>query len=421
MPPTEEIDISDALRRFDQLAALSERQLNQIAGEVQLLRAARGTCLLDIGSHDTRLLFLIDGILELVAADGARHKVHHTDPAARGPVSRLRPSRYRVNAVSEVRYLWVDRELIDRLCDAPSTSAMVVDESYTGGGADGLLDSNASHPLMFDVLDDLNNGRIVVPSDQEVSIRVGRALSRLDTDLPRIAETLSICPALTLKAVRAARSADPDRRQVLSCKQAVAELGAERIYDLAANCVLRESLRSTSPTVERRMKTWWRHTMRVSAISRVLARMSERFDPDYAALIGLLHSIAEPVMLQHADRHMDLRDSTLLDNVLHDNRAELGRILLSYWDLPRTLIDAAGASNSWGYRHSGEADYIDIMLVAQWHAAIGGDRRHLMPRLETLPAAERLGLVEPSPKLSLKIVEAANTAVAEAEELIGGE
>jgi HD-like signal output (HDOD) protein len=420
MPQVEDLEISDALRRFDQLAALSQRQLAQIADEVQLLRAARGTCLLDIGSHDPRLLFLIDGVLELVAADGARHKVHHADAAARGPVSRLRPSRYRVNAVSEVRYLWVDRELIERLCDAPS-AAVVVEESYTDRGSDGLLDSNSSHPLMFDVLDDLNNGRIIVPSDQEIAIRVGRALGRLDTDLARIAQTLSICPALTLKAVRAARAADPERKQIHSCKHAVAELGAERIYDLTANCVLRESLRSTSPAVAKRMKAWWRHTMRVSAISRVLARMSERFDPDYAALIGLLHSIAEPVMLQHADRHSDLEDSTLLDNVLYDNRAELGRILLSYWNLPRTLINAAGASNFWGYQHAGEADYIDIMLVAEWHAAIGGDRRHLMPRLETLPAAEKLGLIDPSPKLSLKIVEAANTAVAEAEDLIGAD
>jgi HD-like signal output (HDOD) protein len=127
------------------------------------------------------------------------------------------------------------------------------------------------------------------------------------------------------------------------------------------------------------------------------------------------------VMLFHANRHPDLEDETLLENVMFGNRAELGRILMSFWGLPRTLVQAAGASTSWQYQHGGEANYTDIMLVAQWHAAIGGDRRHLLPQLDTLPAAEKLGLVNPSPKLSLKIVEAANNAVGRAEALIAAD
>jgi hypothetical protein len=60
---------------------------------------------------------------------------------------------------------------------------------------------------MFDVLDDLNKGQIVVPSDQAIAVQIGRTLGRLGNDEERIAETLSICPALTLKAIRAARAA----------------------------------------------------------------------------------------------------------------------------------------------------------------------------------------------------------------------
>jgi HD-like signal output (HDOD) protein len=419
MPQTEDMPISDALRRFHQLAALNDHQLDQIAEQVELKRAARGTCLMEIGGNDSRLLFLLDGELELLAGDGARRRVRHFDPAADDPVSRLRPSRYRVTAVTEIRYLWVDQLLLDQLCEDPATPTVLVEEGYTGSGAVDLIDANATHGLVFDVLDDLNNRRIFVPSEPDIAIRTGRALNALQTDIDRIAKTLSICPAMTLKAVRAARAADPARAAVLSCKQAVAQLGADSIYEIAANCVLRESLRTSSLAVQQRMQHWWRRTMRVSAISRVMARMSDRFDPDFAALIGLLYSIAEPVMLRHADRHADLEDNTLLDNVLYDNRAELGRILLSYWDLPRPLIEAAALCNNWSYSHPGEANYVDIMLVAQWHAAIGGGRRQRMPRLEEVPAAEKLGLTEPSPKLSIRIVEAADSAVERTDRLLG--
>lgn len=419
MPQSKDRALSDALRRFDPMATLSESQLGRIADEVQLLRAARGTRLLDIGSRDPRLLFLMDGELELVAEDGARHRVRHSDAAALGPVSRLRPSRYRVTALTEIRYLWVDRELLEQCCRDASVPGMLVEETLITSSPNDLIDSSATHALMFDVLNDINQGRIIVPSDPDIAIRVGRALDARGTNVFAIAQILSICPSLTLKAIRAARAADPVRAPVYSCKRAVTRLGIDRVYELTAHCVLRESLRTASYQVQRRMRRWWRRTIRVSAISQVLASMSERFDPDYAALIGLLHNIAEPVMLQYADRHADLQDSTLLDNVLHDNRAELGRILLSYWDMPRTVIDAAAMSNNWGYSHPGEADYVDINLVAQWHAAIGDERSHKMPRLEKVPAAEKLGLTEPSPKMSLKIVETAESAVEKADALLG--
>lgn len=419
MPRTEDPSISDALRRFDQLAVLNEQQLEEIARHVKMLRAARGTCLLEIGSHDSRLLFLLDGVLELLAEDGARRRVRHDDPAAGGPVSRLRPSRYRVTAATEVRYLWVDQNMLDKHYPASSASS-AVDDNFSSSSGVELIDSNATHGLMFDVLDDLNHHRIVVPSEAGIAIRIGRSLDTLPADTDRIASTLLICPSLTIKTLRAARAADPANAPIVNCKQAVEQLGIDGVYELAAHCVLRESLRSKSPAVQDRMQRWWRRTLRVSAISRVLAQKSERFDPGLAAMIGLLHSIAEPVMLGHVHRHSDLKDLTLLDNVLRDNRAELGRILLSYWDMPRQVTDAAGQCNNWSYSHAGDADYTDILLVSQWHAVIGSSRPPKMPSLEEMPAAKKLGMAEPSPKLSLKIVEAADSAIEQADALLAG-
>lgn len=419
MPQTDREPISEALRRFQPLALLNPAQIDEIADHVQLLKAARATCLMEIGSHEPRLLFLLEGELELIADDGASHRVRHDDPAAGGPICKLRPSRYRVTAVSEIRYLWVDQDALQQVGGWPIGGAMLVEETLLQSSDSDLIDDNASHPVMFDVLDDLNQGRIMVPSDPEVAARVGNALRRLGDDDKLITEMLSVCPALTLKTIRRARDADPERRQVRSCRQAVEQLGAERVFDLAAHCVLRESLRSTSEAARLRMHQWWQQTIRVAAISRVLAGMSERFDPEFSRLIALMHSIGEPVLLQHAHRHADLDDPPLLDDVLQANRAELGRILLSYWDLPRTVIEGAAMCNKYEYQHPGEADYLDILLVAQWHAAIGRDTRRRLPSLEAVPAAAKLGLAEPSPRLSLKILDAADSAVEKTETLLG--
>ena len=106
-----------ALRRFDPLSGLDDQQLHMLAGEVEVQTAAPGTELLALGSNDSRLLFLLEGELRLVAGDGAAHVVGDRDPAAMGPVSRLRPSRYAVSAQTVVHYLMIETHLLDRYVD----------------------------------------------------------------------------------------------------------------------------------------------------------------------------------------------------------------------------------------------------------------------------------------------------------------
>ena len=420
MSPEESALVHAALRRFDRLSRLDDHQLGKLVGELELLRAPPGTRLLERGSIDTRLLFLLEGELELVAGDSAVHRVRHTDAAAQGPVSRLRPSPYRVLTRTKVHYLLVEQRLLDSYSDEPPSTSVLVEESFLASGPNDLIDDSATHPLMFDVFDDLNHGRIIVPSDPDVAVRVGRSIVTVGNDSIRLSRILSACPALTLKVARAAKIARPGRNPIHSCKQAIEQLGAEDTLVLAVNCVLRESLRTASPVVRERMHSWWERTVRVAAIAAVLARMSERLDPDYAALIGLLHAIAEPVLLGYADRHPDLMDATALDNVVHNNRPELGRILLTMWDLPREIVDAAARCNQWGYDHPREADYTDITLVAQWHAKIGGVRGRRVPGFEEIPAFRRLGLQPATPELSLKIVEAADDAIERTDSLLLG-
>jgi len=409
-----ETDISDALRRFDHMAGLDPQTLADLAGEIEVQHASSQTEILSLGSEDSRLLFLLDGELRLVAGDGGTRTVRHTDPAALGPVSRLRPSRYRVVAQSDVSYLMIEQQLLDRYVDRVPGATVVVEEALVAGNPDELLDDNATHPIMFDVFDDLNHGRIIVPSDPEVAVQVGRSLPAAGSDTRRLAETLSACPALTLKIVRAAMAVDSSRRPIRSIRDAVERLDPERTFHLSVQCLLRETLRTDVVAVRERMHSWWERTMRVAAISAVLARMSERFDPEFARLVGLFHGIAEPVLLGYADRHDDLHDPTTLDNVIYDNRAQLGRILSILWGLPRDVVDATTLCNHWGYDHAGEADFTDILMVAQWHAMIGGDRNRRMPTVKEIPAFDRLGLQSASPELSLKIVETANNAIGRA-------
>ena len=409
--------ISKALRRVNGLAGLDDRQMEGLAEQLRMHHAEPGTCVMELGSEDPHLLFLIDGELELVAADGASRIIKHTDSACQdGPVSRLRPSHYRIVATRQVSYLLVEQTLLDSFAEQAPESEMLVEETYMVDEPNELIDPSATHPLMFDLFDDLNHGRILVPSDPEIAVRVGRALSALDTGTRQLADRLSVCPALTLKAMRSVMSSEDGQAPVRNALQIIERLGPERIYGLTVNCVLRDSLRTSSVLVRERMQSWWCNTMRVSAVCAILARANDHLDPDFAALIGLFHTIAEPVMLGYADQHDDLNDASALDNVLYDNRAEVGRILLTLWNMPREMVEAASHCNHWGYEHSGPTDYTDIVLAAQWHAATGAEPDARMPRLQDITALKRLG--PPSEETSAKIIEAVKTAVEHTDRLL---
>jgi HD-like signal output (HDOD) protein len=410
--------VKAALRRIDALAGANERQLSQLAGKAKLRDAPQGACLRELGDRDPDLIFLVEGELQLTAADGASHIVRARDAAAAGPVSRLRPSRYRVTARTDVSCLLLDQQLLDDFINTRTAEALVVDDALAADGISDLLDDSATHPLMLDVFQDLNQGHILVPSDPQLAIRVGRSLSLLGGNPVRVADTLALCPALTLKILRAAKALDSRQAAVRSIRAAVHRLGLEEAFTLAVKCVLRESLRSHSPAARRYLNNWRERTVRVAALSVILSRMNEGFDPEYARLIGLLHSIAEPVLLGYADRHPDLADSAALDEVVHSNRAELGRLLLTMWGLPREVVEAATLSNRWEYDHPGEPDYTDIVLVAQWHATIGARGQRRIPPCEGIPAFGRLGLAAASPELSLQIVESAQASIDRANALL---
>ena len=410
--------LHNLLRGMPHVADLDDNQLGELAQSADLRHAASGTQLLAIGSDDTRLLFLLQGTLELLAADGAVRVVRDTDLAAQDPISRLRPSRYQVTALTDVRYLLLEQQALERLAKPCATSNMLIEEIKVIEASPAPNNVETDHPVLFDVFIDLHRDRIVVPSDPEVAIQIGRALQQLVDDPRRLASTLAICPALSLKVLRAAMATGREANSIRSTRMAVQRLGTEQTLGLTVNCVLRESLRSNSSVVRDRLRDWWQRTMRIAAISRSLARVSERFDPEYAALIGLLHSIAEPVILGYADQHEDLAQAKALDDVLHASRPDLGRILLTYWGMPQETVEAAHLCNDWRRDHPGEADYIDILLVAQWHAVAGDERHRQPPPADEISAFDRLGVRQASPRLSQHIAEAALEIGRHADELL---
>ena len=64
------------------------------------------------------------------------------------------------------------------------------------------------------------------------------------------------------------------------------------------------------------------------------------------------------------------------------------------------------------------ADYCDLVIIAQLHSFVGTDMAMQVPPIHKIPALKRLDLGELTPRSSLKILEEAKDQISEAEALL---
>ncbi len=106
---------SQVLRMFIRFRGLDHARLEALAEKCLLYKVPTGTQLLERGTNDTWNLYLVDGSVQLTAADGVSKTIEGGTPAASNPVSFLKPRMYTVSALTRVAFLWIDDRLVDEI------------------------------------------------------------------------------------------------------------------------------------------------------------------------------------------------------------------------------------------------------------------------------------------------------------------
>ena len=104
-----------ALKIFARFRDLDHDKLEAIAAQSLIYKVPPGTQLLERGTSDSLNLYLLDGTVKLVAADGVEKFVDGGTATASNPISFLKPRMYTVSAFTRVAFLWIDDRLIDEI------------------------------------------------------------------------------------------------------------------------------------------------------------------------------------------------------------------------------------------------------------------------------------------------------------------
>ncbi len=275
--------------------------------------------------------------------------------------------------------------------------------------------------LSFDLYNDLRLEKLDLPTLPEVAVRIGRAVKDDTRDAARIAEVIQTDPVITAKLIRVANSAYYGGMQPLdSCESAVVRLGIDTTHNLVLTFALQDLFHSKSAALKKRMRQLWKHSTRVAALCFVLAKQTKAFSPDQALLGGLIHDIGEIAILAYLAKYTaaDSLGEEQIEAVVTALRAQVGGMILRYWDFAPEFVTVALEAEDWHRDPGPQPDYCDLVIIAQLHSFVGTPRLAGLPPMNELPAFNKLPLGDLTPQNSLKILDEAQEQVRTAETLV---
>lgn len=404
------------LRRMSNLSEMPPEELEALSRRIFVHAATKGTELLSLGSTDDSLLYLLEGDCRLVAGDGGEKTISHKDPSALSPLARLRPSRYRIEAASSVRYLLIDSALVHDVlnsgADAPSAMTL---ESYTVEEEDDMGHLAAENRLTLQIYEDLNTHRLLLPSLPHVAVRIGETVNDENANARKVAALIETDPAMAIKIVKAANSARfGGVANVATVAEAVARLGMNNTRTLVVTFALREMFRTSSTMLQKRMIKLWEHSRRIAALAQVLANKVGGFNAHEALLAGLAHDVGVLAVIGYArDFPEVVQNPDALEASIQSLRKQLSSMILANWQLPEQIVTAAKEAENWTRNGIDQADYADLVIVAQLHDGIAGDFD-----ANAVPAVARLGLSAGEVGNGIELLHDAHEEVAAAKRLL---
>lgn len=223
---------------------------------------------------------------------------------------------------------------------------------------------------------EVTNNQIQLPTLPEVALKVRDAV---ETDLAN-AETIAAMvgndAALSARLLQVANSPlYRGRAEIHSIQQAVTRLGLKMVRSLVVSLAMKQIFQATSDALDREFRKIWDTSLRVAAISRVLAGGVPELENEQALLGGLIHNIgALPILTKIDEKYGFNANAALIDQLVSELSPEIGAHILQQWNFAESLVNIPTACHDLGYDPGPLPTYADIVLVARLqNSAASGD------------------------------------------------
>jgi HD-like signal output (HDOD) protein len=237
---------------------------------------------------------------------------------------------------------------------------------------------------------ELNRKEIKLTSFPDVVLRVRKALDHPDTTSENLATLLSVDPALASRILVLANSTyyNAGGIRIESLDAAVGRIGFTTVRTTAISYAV-EQLHASKGlgALKSELGRIWSATLRLAAMSEVMAKYCSKLNGDSAFIAGLLNQIGVlyiftkyneyPNLLQNSDARRDLIDEWV---------APIGENIVANWDFSEEIQATLNPEIDAAARPDSEPSLVDVVVAAK--ATLNGGGEELC---ET-PATKRLKL-----------------------------
>ncbi len=247
------------------------------------------------------------------------------------------------------------------------------------------------------ILDDLENDRLPLPTLPEVAIRVRETVDNVDASIKDVAQIIETDAALSARIIQVANSAlYRGLNSADNVQSATMRMGLNTVRNLTTSLVMKQLFQATHPVVDHYLRTAWKQSTDVAALSAMIAKNYTNLEADSALLAGLTHSIGLSPILVKAESDPDLlSDSRALEELLFELYPTVGSEILKRWDFSEHLVNVpAEHLNIHRNGNDGEADYTDVVQVALLQTTAGGSGPLSDVNETEVSAIDRLGMRE---------------------------
>lgn len=227
------------------------------------------------------------------------------------------------------------------------------------------------------ILNDLENGTLVLPTLPEVALKVRDVVDDPNASAFQLSEVITTDAALSTRLLKVANSPlYRGRVPVESVQIAIARLGLTMVRNLVTSLVMEQMFQPTSSRMDEHLRTLWEHSTQVAAISQVLANKQPSIRTDEAMLAGLIHDIGVLPILMRAEDYPELMsDHNRLDALIENLHPRIGAAILRDWQFSDTLVAVAAEHENLNYNSGPDGpDLVDVVQVANLQSYFDTDK-----------------------------------------------
>jgi putative nucleotidyltransferase with HDIG domain len=215
---------------------------------------------------------------------------------------------------------------------------------------------------------ELSSKELVFPTSLTVTMKIRHALNDINASSDKVARIVGAEPVLSAQILRLANSAafSGGNLPTVDLRQATLRLGFDLLRNVAI-AVCMKQLVQTKPTPgeSKLAHGLWTRSIRVAALSYVMARKLTALPPETAMLAGLLHDIGKFYILSRAQSFSGVIDDlNALWDVVDRWHLDIGAAVLENWEIPDQIRAAVLDHRDFERAHAGPADLTDVVIAA---------------------------------------------------------